>query len=243
MAGDRERYQRIPDLQLPGCPRSALRLRVARVRRPRNRSLRWKDNNSGGEIGDAGEAGGSPETHLRAREISRRRLTSGCTRSASAQGSRGICFSALCTAWTLHRERPRAVYIQYSFPLLIVVCLYKALHWNRIVVVCDCHTKSAETHGARPDEKGVLGDQGDQFSLRRHLSHSQRPSRPRHSAPCRIPFPTFGSGAGASSRCRFIACTRVLTPSTSRERRYLRWHLCSALTCRFCGREGRRLIS
>lgn len=59
--------------------------------------------------------------------------------------SRGIVrhfVSALYTAWILYCERPRVVYIQYSFLLLIVVCLYKAMNRNRIVVVCDCHTKA-----------------------------------------------------------------------------------------------------
>ena len=43
-------------------------------------------------------------------------------------------------------HRPRIVYLQYSFLLLIVVILYKILLRGKVVVVCDCHTKALRRH-------------------------------------------------------------------------------------------------
>lgn len=50
--------------------------------------------------------------------------------------------SSLLTIRLLLKERPRVVYLQYSFLLLIVVAIYKLIYLGRTVVVCDCHTKA-----------------------------------------------------------------------------------------------------
>jgi glycosyltransferase involved in cell wall biosynthesis len=50
--------------------------------------------------------------------------------------------SPLLTIRLLIKERPRVVYLQYSFLLLIVVAIYKLVYLFRTVIVCDCHTKA-----------------------------------------------------------------------------------------------------
>lgn len=50
--------------------------------------------------------------------------------------------SALWTVMLLARLKPRRIYIQYSFFLLIIVCLYQRLIEKNAEIVCDCHTKA-----------------------------------------------------------------------------------------------------
>lgn len=50
--------------------------------------------------------------------------------------------NALSSFTSLLLHRPRVVYLQYSFLLLIVVIIYKLLLRGRVIVVCDCHTKA-----------------------------------------------------------------------------------------------------
>lgn len=50
--------------------------------------------------------------------------------------------SFLWTCKILIKERPKVVYIQLSFLLLIAVCLYKKIRNEDIYIVTDCHTKA-----------------------------------------------------------------------------------------------------
>ncbi len=50
--------------------------------------------------------------------------------------------SPLLTIWFLLKRRPRVIYLQYSFLLLIVIAGYKLARLGRTVIVCDCHTKA-----------------------------------------------------------------------------------------------------
>ena len=50
--------------------------------------------------------------------------------------------SPLWTVWILAKSRPKVVYLQYSFLLLLIVDFYKLLFSNKIMIVADCHTKA-----------------------------------------------------------------------------------------------------
>ena len=50
--------------------------------------------------------------------------------------------NALFSIVSIVIHRPRIVYLQYSYLLLIVVILYKLFLRGKVVVVCDCHTKA-----------------------------------------------------------------------------------------------------
>lgn len=50
--------------------------------------------------------------------------------------------SALWTVILLARLKPRRIYIQYSFFLLIIACLYQRFIEKNAEIVCDCHTKA-----------------------------------------------------------------------------------------------------
>ncbi len=50
--------------------------------------------------------------------------------------------SSLWTIYTLVKERPNKVYLQYSFLLLVVVSGYKKLSLYPVHIICDCHTKA-----------------------------------------------------------------------------------------------------
>lgn len=52
---------------------------------------------------------------------------------------------ARSAAWSvvlLTRLRPRTLFLQYSFLLLVIISLYKALAPYQVTVYCDCHTKA-----------------------------------------------------------------------------------------------------
>ena len=51
-------------------------------------------------------------------------------------------FSSLWTIFTLLKERPDKVYLQYSFLLLVVIAGYKNLAPYPVHIICDCHTKA-----------------------------------------------------------------------------------------------------
>lgn len=57
--------------------------------------------------------------------------------------------SAVWSIKLLIRHRPRTLFLQYSFLLLVIVTLYKALTPYRVTIYCDCHTKALrrELHG------------------------------------------------------------------------------------------------
>ena len=50
--------------------------------------------------------------------------------------------SSLWTIWILLKTRPKIIYLQNSFLLLFIVVLYKWLRFNKVMIICDCHTKS-----------------------------------------------------------------------------------------------------
>ena len=50
--------------------------------------------------------------------------------------------SPLLTIRALLKEKPRVIFLQYSFLLLIVIAGYKLARLGRLVIVCDCHTKA-----------------------------------------------------------------------------------------------------
>ena len=54
--------------------------------------------------------------------------------------------NALFSIVSLVIHRPRIIYLQYSFLLLIVIILYKRIMTGNVVVVCDCHTKALRRH-------------------------------------------------------------------------------------------------
>lgn len=50
-----------------------------------------------------------------------------------------------CTLWTAHQlilHRPTTVLIQYSYLLLIILSIYKAVFKKNLRIICDCHTKA-----------------------------------------------------------------------------------------------------
>lgn len=51
-------------------------------------------------------------------------------------------FSSLWTVWILIKERPRVIFLQLSFLLLLIVALYKLLLFKKVIVIADCHTKA-----------------------------------------------------------------------------------------------------
>jgi glycosyltransferase involved in cell wall biosynthesis len=50
--------------------------------------------------------------------------------------------SSLWTIYLLTKLKPRKVYLQYSFLLLVIVAIYKRLSFNPVCIICDCHTKA-----------------------------------------------------------------------------------------------------
>jgi glycosyltransferase involved in cell wall biosynthesis len=50
--------------------------------------------------------------------------------------------SSLWTIYLLIKLKPRKVYLQYSFLLLVIVAIYKRLSFNPVCIICDCHTKA-----------------------------------------------------------------------------------------------------
>ncbi len=50
--------------------------------------------------------------------------------------------SALWTLWILIKYRPKVVFLQLSFLLLLFTAIYKMLSFNKVVIVADCHTKA-----------------------------------------------------------------------------------------------------
>lgn len=50
--------------------------------------------------------------------------------------------SAVWTVALLIKHRPRNLFLQYSFLLLVIVSLYKVLTPYRVSIYCDCHTKA-----------------------------------------------------------------------------------------------------
>ena len=61
-----------------------------------------------------------------------------------------IC--ALLTVWRLAAARPRLVFVQYSWLLLVIVAAYRAAMPVGVTIVCDCHNKAL-----RRQVVGVLG--------------------------------------------------------------------------------------
>ncbi len=72
-------------------------------------------------------------------------------REIGGSGPKRHVGSALWTCWILLKNRPRLIYLQYSFLLLVVVAMYKRLHPKGVTVVCDCHTKAL-----RRNVRGIL---------------------------------------------------------------------------------------
>ena len=50
--------------------------------------------------------------------------------------------STFWTIWILLKSRPKVVFLQLSFLLLLITVLYKLLSLNKVVIVADCHTKA-----------------------------------------------------------------------------------------------------
>jgi glycosyltransferase involved in cell wall biosynthesis len=50
--------------------------------------------------------------------------------------------SAVWSVKLLFRHRPRKLFLQYSFLLLVIVTLYKTLAPYKVSIYCDCHTKA-----------------------------------------------------------------------------------------------------
>lgn len=50
--------------------------------------------------------------------------------------------SSIWTILVLIKNRPKTVYLQYSFMLLLILSLYKAINKLNIYIICDCHTKA-----------------------------------------------------------------------------------------------------
>lgn len=51
-------------------------------------------------------------------------------------------FSSLWTLKILAKERPRIIFIQLSFLLLLIVVVYKILSFGNVKIIADCHTKA-----------------------------------------------------------------------------------------------------
>ncbi|MBT8390615.1 MAG: glycosyltransferase [Ignavibacteria bacterium] len=51
-------------------------------------------------------------------------------------------FSSIWTIKILHKDKPRVIFIQYSFLLLLLLYVYKKLAQIDTVLVVDCHTKA-----------------------------------------------------------------------------------------------------
>ncbi len=50
--------------------------------------------------------------------------------------------SSLWTIKILVVQRPKIIFIQLSFLLLLICAIYKVISFNKVVIVADCHTKS-----------------------------------------------------------------------------------------------------
>lgn len=59
--------------------------------------------------------------------------------------------SSLWTLKVLLTKRPNKIIIQCSFMLLLIVAIYKALRFNKVILIVDCHTKAL-----RRKAKGLL---------------------------------------------------------------------------------------
>lgn len=57
--------------------------------------------------------------------------------------------SAVWTVLVLTWHRPRRVWVQYSFLLLVLLALYKKARRGQVTILCDCHTKALKrtVHG------------------------------------------------------------------------------------------------
>lgn len=51
-------------------------------------------------------------------------------------------FSSLWTFKVLLQNRPKIIFIQLSFLLLIIIVFYKMLFWGKVKIIADCHTKA-----------------------------------------------------------------------------------------------------
>lgn len=52
---------------------------------------------------------------------------------------------SICVIWTIYqliKTRPKFIILQYSFLFLIILSIYKRLSSQKILLVCDCHTKA-----------------------------------------------------------------------------------------------------
>ncbi len=59
---------------------------------------------------------------------------------------------SLWTIWMLARHRPRVIFLQKSFMLLLLCALYRQIRGSRVCIINDCHNKSL-----RRDVSGALG--------------------------------------------------------------------------------------
>ncbi|MBN1780882.1 glycosyltransferase [bacterium] len=57
--------------------------------------------------------------------------------------------SSLWTVYILIKIRPRIIYLQLSFMLLLICVLYKRIAGKRVVIIADCHTKALRQRGPR----------------------------------------------------------------------------------------------
>jgi glycosyltransferase involved in cell wall biosynthesis len=50
--------------------------------------------------------------------------------------------SSIWTILVLIKYKPRTIYLQYSFMLLIIISFYKLIKNHNVYIICDCHTKA-----------------------------------------------------------------------------------------------------
>lgn len=50
--------------------------------------------------------------------------------------------SALWTIWILIKVKPKVIFVQLSFLLLLLIAIYKILNFGKVIIVADCHTKA-----------------------------------------------------------------------------------------------------